>query len=443
MMNESHGAIQIDRFANREERHLYPGGALPGTVSNIEGRAYTRILHLTDSLGPAGKERQIVELLRGLFAHRDIKSFVAITNEEEVRYEIDSEQAQVIQLVRRGKRDLRLFKNLYKLVSDLKIDILHSWSPMCSIYAAPVAKLSGTAFVNGFVRDAPPHIAPWNKNYLMGKLTIPFSDIVIANSRAGLAAYHIPERKGMCIYNGFNSERVFNLTNEAELRGTLGITTSHIVGMIANFTPRKDYATFVEMACRICHLRDDVAFVAVGDGETLSQVRDSVPPQHSPRIKFLGLRKDVESIANLFTVGVLVSNSRLHGEGISNAITECMALGKPIVATNAGGTPELVLDGHTGFLVPSHDAGILTDRVLRLLDDRKLANEFGSEGRRRIETTFSLDAMTNAYLCLYRRVADRRARATLSEGAVTRATNARADVCHDRAQTRGGDRNAN
>jgi glycosyltransferase involved in cell wall biosynthesis len=367
-----------------------------------------RILHLTDSLGPGGKERQIVELLRGLFAHRDIKSFVAVTDEQEVRYEIDCDHAQVIQLVRRGKRDLRLFKSLYELVSDLKIDVVHSWSSMCSIYAAPVARLCGTAFVNGFVRDAPPHITLWNKNYLMGKVTIPFSDIVVANSRAGLAAYHIPERKRLCIYNGFNPERVFNLGDEAELRNIVGITTPHVVGMVANFTPRKDYATFVEMACRICHLRDDVTFVAVGTGETLSQVRDSVPPEHSPRIKFLGQRKDVESIANLFTVGVLATNSRLHGEGISNAITECMALGKPIVATNDGGTPELVLEGQTGFLVPSRDAGVLTDRVLKLLNNVELAPQFGMEGRRRIETAFSLDTMANAYLCLYRGLADKR-----------------------------------
>jgi glycosyltransferase involved in cell wall biosynthesis len=279
---------------------------------------------------------------------------------------------------------------------------------MCSIYAAPVVKLRGLAFVNGFVRDAPQHLTLRNKHYLRGKLTIPFSDIVVANSRAGLGAYQIPERKGVCIYNGFNPERVLALTGEAELRSMLEITTPHIVGMVANFTANKDHETFVEMACRICDLRNDVTFVAVGDGETLRQVRESVPPAHSPRIKFLGRRNDVESIANIFTVGVLVTNSRLHGEGISNAITECMALGKPIVATNDGGTPELVLEGQTGFLVPSHDVGVLTDRVLKLLDNRGLAYRFGMEGRRRIETAFSLDTMTNAYVCLYRGLMDRR-----------------------------------
>src|SRR5262249_51258327 len=111
-----------------------------------------RIFDLTQSLGPGGEERQLVELLRGLFAHTDVESFVAVTDKDEVRYEIKREHAQVIQLVRRGKRDLRLFKSLYELVSELKIDVVHSWSPMCSIYAGPVAKLYGAAFVNGFVR---------------------------------------------------------------------------------------------------------------------------------------------------------------------------------------------------------------------------------------------------------------------------------------------------
>lgn len=390
-----------------------------------------RILHVTESLGAGGKERQIVELLRGLFPHRDIESFVAITDEEDWRYDVDREHAQVIQLFRRGRKDLSIFKSLYDLIHNLKIDIVHSWSSMCAVYAAPVTKLSGTAFVNGFVRDAP-HMTLWNKSYFRGKLTIPFSDIVVANSRAGLAAYDIPKRKGLCIYNGFNPERIANLTDQAELRGKLEIVTPHIVGMIANFTPKKDYAIFVEMACRICRVRDDVTFVAVGSGKMLSEVRDRVPPELSPHIKFLGRQEDVESITNLFTVGVLVTNTRLHGEGISNAITECMALGKPVVATNDGGTPELVLEGRTGFLVPSHDAEALTDRVLKLLNDRRLASEFGMEGRRRIETAFSLDTMTNAYLRLYRELAN--GRGTTS--------NAGVEVRHDETWTRTVDRNA-
>ncbi|WP_194455087.1 glycosyltransferase [Bradyrhizobium sp. CCBAU 53421] len=377
-----------------------------------------RILHLIERLGPGGKERQVVELLKGLAIHRDIRSFVAVMDKDEVCLEIDREHAQVIQLHRRGKKDLRLFKRLYDLVADLRIDVIHSWGSMCSIYAAPIAKMCGTAFVNGFVRDAPSHMRLWNEGYVRGKLTIPFSDVVVANSRAGLAAYGIPARKGLCIYNGFSPGRISNLKDKTQLRSILGIVTPYVVGMVANFTPRKDYETFVQMACRVCRLRDDVTFLAIGSGETLRRIRDSIPPAHSERILLLGRRNDVESIANLFTVGVLTTNSHLHGEGISNAIIECMVLGKPVVATNDGGTSELVLEGQTGFLVPSHDVSALTDRVLKLIDNAELADRFGAAGRRRVETAFSLDAMCDAYLSLYRKVADKRARATW-QGATT------------------------
>lgn len=134
---------------------------------------------------------------------------------------------------------MRLFKSLYDLTSSLKIDIVHSWGSICSIYAAPVAKLCGAAFVNGFVRDAPSHMTPWNKNYLMSKLTIPFSDVIVANSRAGLAAYHIPERKGLSIYNGFNPARVLNLRDESELRRMVGITTPTLWGWLLTSGPEK------------------------------------------------------------------------------------------------------------------------------------------------------------------------------------------------------------
>ena len=83
-----------------------------------------RILHVTESLGRGGTERQIGELLSGLLPHRDIKSFVAVMSEEDFRYEIDSERVRIIPVVRKSGRDWRPFKSLYDLASTLKIDIV-------------------------------------------------------------------------------------------------------------------------------------------------------------------------------------------------------------------------------------------------------------------------------------------------------------------------------
>src|SRR5437899_1261133 len=82
------------------------------------GTSGMRILHVTESLGQGGKERQIAELLSGLLPHRDIKSFVAVMSEEDFRYEIDSERVQIIPVVRKSRRDCRPFKRLYELASN-------------------------------------------------------------------------------------------------------------------------------------------------------------------------------------------------------------------------------------------------------------------------------------------------------------------------------------
>jgi len=88
-------------------------------------------------------------------------------------------------------------------------------------------------------------------------------------------------------------------------------------------------------------------------------------------------------------------------EGLPLVVLEAMAQGKPVVATAVGGTPELVVDGETGLLVPPGDAGALADALEEILRDPELARRFGDAGRRRVLRSFSLSAMTGRVLGLY------------------------------------------
>jgi glycosyltransferase involved in cell wall biosynthesis len=187
-----------------------------------------------------------------------------------------------------------------------------------------------------------------------------------------------------------------------EIRKKYEITTDKIVGMVAGFYPRKDYALFLEVAQHIVSHRDDVTFIAVGHGDMLYELKKSVPSSLSNRIKFLGVQKEVEEIVNLFTVGVLASNAHLHGEGISNAIMEYMALGKPVVATKCGGNCEIIQEGKTGFLVNNGSVVDMCNRVTQLLDNVDLAVRFGEEGQLRLRQEFNLEKMTEKYYDLYR-----------------------------------------
>ena len=108
-----------------------------------------------------------------------------------------------------------------------------------------------------------------------------------------------------------------------------------------------------------------------------------------------------------FDIGVLLNNTKGHGEGISNAIMEYMAAGLPVIATDAGGTPELVKDKISGFLVPAFDPEIVVGKINYLLKNEQIRKEMGQKGRKIIEAEFNLGKMVSSYLNLYQNLLGR------------------------------------
>src|SRR5204863_8419055 len=95
-------------------------------------------------------------------------------------------------------------------------------------------------------------------------------------------------------------------------------------------------------------------------------------------------------------------------EGLGTSLLDAMAAGKPVVATTAGGIPEVVVDGETGFLVPPRDHEAMADAIVRLLKDGGLRNRMGQAGRARAETQFSSDRMVQNTLRVYQTLPHRR-----------------------------------
>lgn len=361
-----------------------------------------RVVQLIDSLIAGGKERQFCELVRGLRGKADFDVEVVVMSGD-VQYSILAEEnIPVHTIARRKGASVADFFALARLLRSLEPDLIHSWNSMCSVYAAPVAPFLGAAFVNGFFRNAPTELPLGLR--LRTALTVPFSDALVANSRAGIAAYGLPQQRATCIYNGFDGARVSTLPPPDEMRRSLHIATPYVVGMVAAFRPDKDYGSFLDMAASLTALRSDVTVLAVGEGPELSRFREAYPETSFPRIRFLGRRTDAEAVASIMNVGVLASRS----EGLSNAIMEYMALAKPVVATDIAGNRELVEDGVTGYLVPSDDPRALERRITELLDDAGLAARLGANGRSVIGTRFTFPAMIEAYADFYRKVVVRR-----------------------------------
>ena len=93
-----------------------------------------------------------------------------------------------------------------------------------------------------------------------------------------------------------------------------------------------------------------------------------------------------------------------------------MASSKPVVATEVGGNPEIVVHGETGLLVPPADGDALAKAILSLLEDQEVALRFGRAGRKRIEEKFSLDIMLRNYEGLFEQVINSKGNVSLCEG---------------------------
>jgi glycosyltransferase involved in cell wall biosynthesis len=366
-----------------------------------------KILFYINGLSSGGKERRLVELMKGLKTFPEIE-FELVTMSRNIDFkEVYDMNIKIHYLIRRSKKDLSVFKKFYRLCKEIRPDIIHCWDSMTAVYAVFVCKMLHIKLVNGMVVNTPVKQNIFDKHWLRARLSFPFSDIIVGNSKAGLKAYKAPQNKSLCIYNGFNFKRLTG-TKSSLFKEGMNFKPGFVVTMVGNFSERKDYNTYISASKLLCDKRKDIIFFAIGDGENFMNISNNIERKYQERIKLMGKREDVESIIKMSDICVLVTNTKIHGEGISNSILEYMAFGKPVIATEGGGTSELVVDGVTGFLIKYAGIQELTDKINVLVDDRSLRLQMGEAGRERINNYFSIERMVNKYVSVYHRLYDNR-----------------------------------
>jgi glycosyltransferase involved in cell wall biosynthesis len=358
-----------------------------------------KILQIIDTFKCGGAQRRLVQLMDGLI--RSGHQVELILLDEDIFFsEIRSFDMKIHVLKRRSILDLKFFFALLNLIKDIDPDCIHSWNYIVTYYSVIASKLLGIKHINGMITDAYRHRI-WNRVWWISRMTFPLSDKVFANSYAGLKSYNVPRSKAVCIHNGFDFHRIGKLEEKNSIRKKFNIDTEYVIGMVGRFSFMKDYKTFVDVANRVLQGRKDITFIAVGDGDSLEYYKSRVHEDVKEYMKFLGAQSNVESIANTFDIGVLTS---FH-EGISNAIMEYMALGKPVIATEGGGTEELVIDGSTGFIVGVEDKDAIVEKIQYLIDNKETTRTMGQNGRERLENEFSAELMVQKFIGLYNSLA--------------------------------------
>lgn len=357
------------------------------------------ILFLSTSSGPGGAERVINNLAASLDPQR-YRAVLCLFRTGWLQERSESRGIRTFIIPTHGIADWRWALQFRRLLRQERVDLIHGHEFDANVQGAVVAALAGIPLV------ATVH----GKNYFWEKLRRRLAYRWV-NHRATMVAVSenlkefIVEKVGVSpgrvkvLYNGVDVLPQCDRADVDECRKELGVSQDdQIVGVVGNLYPVKGHQYLIDGIPAILEKCPNTSFVFAGRGQLEPHLKEQVNRLGvDAKVFFLGLRQDIPRILAMLDVFVLPSLS----EGLSMAILEAMIAGKPVVATQVGGNPELVLDGKTGFLVPPGNSQALAASVVALLTNTERAIQLAEEGKRRAEEQFSLQAMVRAYQELY------------------------------------------
>ena len=359
-------------------------------------------LQLIGSFHQGGSERQAVQLTRLLLESGRCNVSVATLDRSGVLLDdvnrFGFEEIPEFRL--NSFYDLNAARQVRRFAQYLKkheIDVVHTHDFYTNIFGMAAAALARVPVRIASRRESA--VRPATQR-LVERGAYRAAHAVVANCedvRRQLIKEGVPAQKVRTIYNGLDPARV-QVTDE-EQKGILARLKlpeqARFVTIMANMRAHvlhpepsclKDHPTFLRAAQRVLQKVPDAAFIVAGEGELKEATQELARTLGiAQRTFFIGRCTDVAGVLSISDVCVLSSRS----EGFSNAILEYMAAGKPVVSTDVGGAREAIVDGETGYLVPTGDDQRMAEHIAALLLAPETARTMGESGRRVVNEKFS------------------------------------------------------
>jgi sugar transferase (PEP-CTERM/EpsH1 system associated) len=371
-----------------------------------------RVLHVVPRLGLGGTEHGVLKVLGGLGEGQFEHHICAVRG---IDTSFASRMNLAVKTYAAGNGEpgfqFPLFR-LMRIMKGFRPHIVHTRN-FGALEAILAARLAGVPVVihseHGYELEILQGL-PLRRRILCRAL-FPMADAVFAVTKE-LRTYHstqswLPTGRIRVIYNGVNTDRFSPLSDEAtRIRRELLLPASCIViGSVGRLVPIKDHVTLLRAAELLLQQGKEIHVLLVGDGPERAMLQEHVAnsSQLAGRVSFLGASDRVPQLMNAMDVFVLPSIC----EGMSNTILEAMATGLPVVATRAGGNPEMVEDECVGLLFPPRDVPTLAQHLARLVENADLRRSFGESARCRVVEQFSLAKMIRRYRDLYLELAAR------------------------------------
>jgi glycosyltransferase involved in cell wall biosynthesis len=362
-----------------------------------------QISYLITDLSTGGTPLALLRLLSRIDRNHFVPSVICFYySDNYVSNEIMDLDIPVVNLGMTHKGRIDGFLKLNKALQSTRPVILHSFLYHANITGRIFSRFKRIP-INITSRRSTNIGGTWREKVM--RLTARMNDRVIAVSEAvriaEIDSSGISPDKVVTIYNGIDPS-TYNTTPEevrAKIRNSFGIPEDVLLlGSIGRLDPAKGYNHLINTMKSLILKTSSVNLLIVGEGELEEPLEEQVHHNElSKEIKFAGLRNDIPEI--LSACDIIISSSLW--EGLPNVVLEAMAAGKPVIATSVGGTPELVVNGETGLLVPPGNPEALENAILYLSDNSELQVCMGQAGRERVLNHFTIDQMVNKTEQLY------------------------------------------
>ena len=399
-------SVQVLEDSNSENSPTYSSLEFAGGVPPNGHAKAINVLYMIDQLSVlGGGERAMLRMVR---EHSARFRCSVVTFREHIHpqaAQLLPVPVKVIPLVRTySPKGFLAALALRRLIRTQRIDIVHTFFETSDLFGGLVAKLSGVRVLissrrdMGILRSGKHKIA----YRLVGRLCSRILTVSDAVRNQVLASDRLSPNQVMTLYGGVRMSPRLPQHVLLGIRKEIGVPLgAPIILVVANILPWKGHQDFLHTAALVHRRNPEAHFVVAGapnDPELFSSLlssRTALGLDHC--FHFLGEAESVGALYQLASVFCLMSRT----EGLPNVVLEAMAGGLPVVATNAGGTGELVVHGKTGFLVEVGAVENAADRICSLLSSPQLIMQFSESARSRIERNFTVENMISSLEGIY------------------------------------------
>ena len=300
-------------------------------------------------------------------------------------------------------KDYQALRRLRAFFREEKFDVVHTHSSKAGIIGRIAARQAGVPVVVHTVHGQAFHAyeKPWKKLlYITAeRIAAKYCDKIYAVAQAMIdqcvEAKVAPREKYMVVYSGMDTAAFVNARRDMELRKKLGIPEkARVIATVARLFPMKGYEEMLPAAERLVKEFPDLHFLPVGDGPMYDELQKEIAArQMSDRFHFAGLVPP-HKVCDYIAQADLLWHLSLH-EGLPRAVVQALAVGIPAIGYKLDGTPEVVLNGETGYVTAPRDVDAVVKYSHELLSDSSLRQKMGENGRALVVERFAWKRMAD------------------------------------------------